>query len=73
MGASGRSDNAIREILKDLDGILTLNAWEATLLRDVKEKAANLIGDGGGHTPPSNPPPEETGADCVDGGGDSAV
>jgi len=73
MGASGTSDDAIREVLKDLDGILMLNAWEATLLRDVKEKAASLIGDGGGRPPTSNPPPRETGADCADGGGDSAV
>ena len=39
------SDDVIREILKDLDGIVTLNAWEATLLRDVKQKAAALVED----------------------------
>ena len=67
------SDDVIREILKDLDGIVTLNAWEATLLRDVKQKAAALVADSGCTPPNSSPPPHETDTDCAGAGGGWAV
>lgn len=69
----GTSDEVVREILKDLDGLAMLNAWEATLLANVKEKAAALIEDSGRHPPTSKPPPHETGTDCAGDGGDSVV
>ena len=69
----GTSDDVIRKILKDLDGLATLNAWQATILNDVKEKAAALIADSGRTPPNSNPPARETGTDCAGAGGASAV
>ena len=67
------SDDVIREILKDLDGMTTLNAWEAALLRHVKEKVAALIADSGRTPPKSSPPPRETGTDCAGAAGGWAV
>ena len=67
------SDDVVREVLKDLDGILTLNAWEATLLRDVREKAAALADRRDGGTGASKPEPSGTDPDCAGNGGDSAV
>jgi len=69
----GTPDDAAQAILKDLDGLLTLNAWEATLLRGAREKAAELLGTGHPPPPPTNPPPNDTGTDCVGDGGDSDV
>jgi len=63
----------IREILKDLDGMTTLNAWEAALLRHVKEKVAALIADSRRTPPKSSPPPRETGTDCAGAAGGWAV
>jgi len=71
--AMGTSDDVIRKILKDLDGIATLNAWQASLLDDAKEKAAALIADSGRTPPKSSPPPRETGTDCAGAGGGWAV
>jgi len=67
------SDDVVHQVLKDLDGILMLNAWEATLLRDVREKAAALADRTAGGPGPSKPEPSGTDPDCAGNGGDSAV
>ena len=71
--AMATSDDVVREVLSDLDGILMLNAWEATLLRNVREKTAALAGGSAGGPAPSKPEPSGTDPDCVGDGGDSAV
>jgi len=71
--AMDTSDDVIREILKDLDGTATLNAWQAALLQHVKEKVAALIVGSGGMPPKWTPPPCETSTDCAGAAGGWAV
>jgi len=67
------ADDVVQEILKDLDGILMLNAWETTLLRGVREKAATLIDRDAGNPPTPNGDCSGADPDCTRDGGDSAV
>lgn len=34
-----KSDDSVREIVSGLEGLITLNEWENTLIRDLRDKA----------------------------------
>jgi hypothetical protein len=47
-------DEAVKEILRGLDGLVMLSQWELTLAKDMREKMERLTEPKG--TPPAGPP-----------------
>ena len=69
----GTREESVREIVKDLDGLLMLNEWEVTLVRDLRQKAEALLNSGGEEGGPGGRRPEEPPTESGKGRPESAV
>ncbi|MFO8012819.1 MAG: hypothetical protein R6X20_05870 [Phycisphaerae bacterium] len=50
-----KREQVIREIVRGLEGLMTLNEWEQTLLKDLRAKAEDGLRLG----PDPKPPPDQ--------------
>jgi len=41
-----KRDDGVREILSGLEGLITLNEWEHTLIRELRDKAEAIVRQG---------------------------
>jgi hypothetical protein len=44
-------DEAAREVLKGLDGLVMLAEWQLSLVKDLREKASRLVAEDGKGSP----------------------